>query len=65
MSAAFFLAAWLAFSGSGGACWDEDVSPPKAYDALIELNCDGPCYLDARLWDLGNGIVLVDSSKEV
>lgn len=62
---ALFLAAWLAFSGSGGACWDEDVSPPKRYDELIELECDGPRYLDAKLWDLGNGLVLVDKSKEV
>ena len=64
MSAAFFLAAWLAFSGSGGACWDEDVSPPKAYDALIELNCDGPSYLDAELIPIGNGMYLVNKTKE-
>ena len=62
---ALLLAALVTWFGSGPACNDEDASPPKAYDALIELNADGPCYLDAKLWDLGNGIVLVDSSKEV
>ena len=62
---ALLLAALLAwFGGDKPACDDVNLSPPKAYDALIELNCDGPSYLDAELIPIGGGLYYVNKTKE-
>ena len=60
---ALLLAALLGWFGNGPAC-DENLSPPKAYDALIELKTDSPSYLDAELIPIGGGLYLVNKTKE-